>query len=46
MFTNSNIHVSHTFTVVGLIAESTFKFINDTRRKIFGSPLLEMKVVA
>ena len=28
MFSNSNIHVSHTFTIIGLIAESTLKFIN------------------
>ena len=46
MFTNSNIQVSHPFTIIGLIAESTLKFINDTRRKIFGNPILEMKVVA
>ena len=46
MFTNSNIEVSHTFTTIGLIAESTLKFINDTRSKIFGNLILEMKVVA
>ena len=37
MFTNSNIQVSHAFTIIGLIADSTLKFINDTRSKIFGN---------
>ena len=46
MFTNSNILVSHTFTMKGLIAEPTLKFINDTRSKILGNVILEMKVVA
>ena len=46
MFTNSNINVSHIFTITGLIAEFTLKYINDTRSKIFGNPILEMKVVA
>ena len=46
MFTNSNLQVSHTFTIIGLIVESRLKFINDTRNKIFGNPILEMKVVA
>ena len=45
MFTNSNIQVSHTFTIIGLIAESTLKFINDTRSKIYGNPIFEMEVV-
>ena len=35
MFTNSNIQVSHTFTIIGLIADSTLKLINNTRSKIF-----------
>ena len=46
IFTNSNIQVSHTFTIIGLITESTLKFINNTRSKIFGNLILEMKVVA
>ena len=46
MFTNSNMQVSHKFTIVGLIAESTLKFINDTRTKIFGNMILEMKFIA
>ena len=46
MFTCSYIQVSHTFTITGLIAESTLKLINDVRRKIFGNPILETKVVA
>ena len=45
MFTNSFIEVSHTFTIVGLIAESTMKLINDTRNESFGNPIFEMKVV-
>ena len=46
MITNSSIQVSHTFTIIGLIAESTLKFVCDTRSKIFGNPILEIKVVA
>ena len=46
MFTNSNSQVSHKFTIIGLIAESKLKFINDTSSKIFGNLILEMKVVA
>ena len=46
MLTNSNIQVSHTFTIIGLIAESTLKFISDTRSKIFGNLILKIKVVA
>ena len=46
MFTNSNSQLSHTFTIIGLIAESKLKFINDTSSKIFGNLILEMKVVA
>ena len=46
MITNSSIQVSHTFTIIGLIAESTLKFVYDTRSKIFGNPILEIKVVA
>ena len=39
--------VSHIhFIIVGLIAEFTLKFINDTRSRIIGNPILEMKVVA
>ena len=43
MFTSSNIQVSHTFIIIGLIAESTLKFINDTRSNIFGNLILKMK---
>ena len=46
MFTNSNIKVSHTFTTIALFAESTSKFINDTRSKIFGNLILEINVAA
>ena len=35
MFISSNIQVPHTFTMIVLIAESTLKFINDIRSKIF-----------
>ena len=45
IFTNSNIQVSHTFTIIGLIAESTLKLIHYTRSKIFGNLILEMKVL-
>ena len=34
MFTNSYILVSKLFSMIGLIVESTLKFINDTRSKI------------
>ena len=43
MFTSSNIQVSHAFTILGLIAESTMKFINDCRSKIFGNLILEFQ---
>ena len=46
MFTNPNIQVSHTFTIIGLIAESTLKLTHDTKSKIFGNLILKMKVVA
>ena len=46
MFTNSNIQVSQIFTIIGLFAESTLKLKNETRSKIFGNPIPEMKVVA
>ena len=45
MFTNFNIQVSHTFTIIGLIAVSTLKFISDTRSKIFGNRILETKLL-
>ena len=45
MFTNFSIQVSDTFTIIGLIAESTQKFISNTRSKIFGNLIFEMKVV-
>ena len=37
--------MSNTFTIIGLIAESTLKLTNDTRSKIFGNPIFEMKAV-
>ena len=43
MFTSSNIQASHAFTIIGLIAESTMKFINDYRSKIFGNLILEFQ---
>ena len=46
MFTSSNLQVCNTFTIIGLTAESTLKFVNGTRSKIFGNLILEMKVVA
>ena len=45
MFTNSYIQMSHTFPMIGLIAESTMKLIGDIGSKIFGDPIFEMKVV-
>ena len=38
--------VSHIFTIIGLIAWSTLKFISNTRSKIVENPILEMKVFA
>ena len=46
MFTNSYIQVSHTFAIIGPIAESTLKHINNTRHKTFRNEILEMKGVA
>ena len=45
MFTDSFIEVSNTFTMIGLIAESTLKLINDPRSKVFGNPILEKNLV-
>ena len=45
MITNSYIQVSNTFTIIGLNADSTMKLINDTRRKVFGIPIFEIKFV-
>ena len=45
MFTNSFIQMSHTFTIVGRITESTLKPINDTGSKIFENEIFEMKDV-
>ena len=45
MFTNSHNQVSYLFTIIGLIAESILNLINDTKSKIFGNPVFEMKVV-
>ena len=33
MFTNSNIQVSHTFTIIGLLADSTLKFRRNFLKK-------------
>ena len=45
IFTKSNIHVSHTFTIIRLIAESTMKFTNNTRSKIIGNLILKWKLL-
>ena len=45
MFTIFYIQVSSTFTILGLIAESTLKGINNTRSKIFGSTISEKKLL-
>ena len=45
MLTNSHIQVPNLFTIIGVIADSTLKFINDTRSKIFGNLIFEMKVI-
>ena len=42
---NSNIQMSHTLTIVRLIVESTLKLINNTRCKIIGNAIFEMKGV-
>ena len=45
MLTNSFIEVSNTISIIGLIAESTLKLINDPKSKVFfGNPILEKKV--
>ena len=45
MLTNSFIEVPNTFSIIGLIAESTLKLINDPKSKVFfGNPILEKKV--
>ena len=44
MLTNSFIEVSNTFSIIGLIAESTLKLINDPKSKVFGNSILEKKV--
>ena len=45
MFTSSYIQVSNIFTIIGPISESTLKIISDTRGKILGNPIFEIKVV-
>ena len=45
MFTSSYIQVSHTFTIIVPIADSTLKFIKDTKSNIFGNPIFDRKVV-
>ena len=45
MYTSSYIQVYNTFTITGLIAESTLKLKMDTRSKIFVNAISEMKVV-
>ena len=41
MLLNSYIKVSYTLIIIGLIAESTMKFINDTRCKFFWSVIFK-----
>ena len=36
MFPRSYIYVSDTFTIIGLILETTVKFVNKTGFKVFG----------
>ena len=36
--------MSNTFSIIGLIAESTLKLINYPKSKVFGNPILEKKV--
>ena len=43
MLSNSYIKVSYTFTIIGFIAESTVKFINDTRCKFFWNAIFKTK---
>ena len=45
VFTNAYIQVSNTFTILGLIAESTLRLIDDARGKIFGNSIFEKGVV-
>ena len=40
-----NFQVPNTFNIVGLIAKSTLKLINDRKNKIFRNIIFEMKVV-
>ena len=43
MFSNSYIKVSYAFTIIGLIAEPTLKFIDDTRCKSLGNTIFKTK---
>ena len=45
VFTNAYIQVSDTFTILGLIAESTLRLIDDARGKIFENSIFEKGVV-
>ena len=44
MFTNSNIQLSHTFTMIGFITEFKLRFTDDTRSNVFENAIPEMKV--
>ena len=41
MLSNSYIKMSYVFTIIGFIAESTLKFINDTRCKFLGNTIFK-----
>ena len=43
MFSNSRIKVSYAFAIIGFIAESTLKLINDTRCKFFRNVIFKTK---
>ena len=43
MFSNSYIKASYAFTIIGFIAESTLKFIDDTRCKFLGNTIFKTK---
>ena len=45
MFTSFYIQVSNTFTIIGGIAESRLKLINNTRSKVSGNPIFEIEVI-
>ena len=45
MLTSSYIQVSNTFSIIGLIAESILKFINDIRIKIFRNSIRSLGII-